>query len=325
MRIRPLLVVAVAVWALLPYGPAFCATDYPTKSVRLVVPFPPGGASDLAGRIMAQVLGKQLGATIFVDNRPGAGGTVGSEQAVRSPADGYTLLLMAAGPITVGPSIFPSYPFDVERDLAPVAIIATIPNIVTIHPSVPATDLAGFIAYARQHPDEIDYASSGNGSLAHLSGELLKQLTGIRMTHVPYRGTGPALADLVAGQVKLLIDNMPPAMPFVRAGSLRALAVTGQARSPAAPDLPTAVEAGLPGYVVESWTGLAAPGGTPEPIITRLYEAMRAGLQDNEVRQQLGSLGAQVDIRSPQDSRRVIAADTERWRQLIASAHIRVD
>src|SRR4030095_4088305 len=242
-----------------------CAQTYPTKPIRLVVPFPPGGATDILARAVAQKLTETWGQSVVVDNRPGAGGNIGTELVAKAAPDGYTLEMGTVGTHAINASLYAKIPFDHVKDIAAVILVAGVPNVLVVNPSVPVNSVQELIAYTKANPGKLNFASSGAGTSIHLSGELFKVMAGVKMTHVPYKGSAPALQDLLGGQVQLMFDNLPPSLPQIKAGKLRALAVTSLARAPALPDVPTLSESGLPGFDASSWFGILAPAGTPGP------------------------------------------------------------
>ena len=257
---------------------------YPTKPIRLVVPFPAGGATDILAREVAKHLTETWGQSVVVDNRPGAGGNIGSELVAKSPPDGYTLEMGTVGTHAINASLYSKMPYDHVKDFVPVILVAGVPNVLVVNPSVPVNSVQEFIAYAKANPGKLNFASSGSGTSIHLSGELFKVMAGVQMTHVPYKGSAPALQDLLGGQVQLMFDNLPPSLPQIKAGKLRALAVTSATRAPALPDVPTVAEAGLPGFEASSWFGVLAPAGTPPAIVAKLHGALMTVMKDPGVR-----------------------------------------
>src|SRR5512140_1202101 len=250
------------------------AQSYPSKPIRLVCPFPPGGAVDIASRAVAHELTQILGQPVTVDNRPGAGGNIGAEITAKSAPDGYTLLMTTSGIMGINPALYSKLPFDPIKDFAPISMLVSLNNVLVLHPSVPAKSVQEVIALAKAQPGKLTYASSGNGTSIHLSGELFKTMTGVDMLHIPYKGSAPAVTDLLGGQVNMMFDNIPSSLPHIKAGKLRALAVTGAKRSQLLPDLPTIAEAGVPGYESYVWFGVVAPAGTPSSIVQRLNAAI---------------------------------------------------
>src|SRR5438552_13835540 len=242
------------------------AQTYPTRPIRLVVPFPAGGTTDILAREVGQRLSMTLGQPVVIDNRPGAAGNIGADLVAKSAPDGYTLLMGTVGTHAINASLYAKMPYDHVKDFAPIILVAGVPNVLVVNPSLPVNSVQELIAYAKANPGKLNFASSGPGTSIHLSGELFKVMAGVQMTHVPYKGSAPALQDLLGGQVQLMFDNLPPSLPHIKAGKLRALAVTSVARSPALPDVPTIAESGLPGFEASSWFGILVPAGTPSAI-----------------------------------------------------------
>jgi tripartite-type tricarboxylate transporter receptor subunit TctC len=299
------------------------AASYPSRPVRLVTGFAPGGPMDIVARIMGAWLAERLGQPFVVENRPGAGGNVGTEHVVRAPADGYTLLI--CGPVnTINAALYERLPFDFLRDIVPVAGIVHVPLVLVVHPSVPAATAAEFIAFARTPAARLAMASAGNGTPQHVAGELFKLTTGLDLTHVPYRGSGPALTDLLAGQVQVMFDAMPSAIGHVRAGRLRVLAVTTADRADALPDVPALHET-LAGYEASSWYGIGAPQGTPAEIVGQLNGAVNAGLADASLRARLADLGGTPIPGTPADLGRRFVSEAEKWARVVRAANIRLD
>jgi tripartite-type tricarboxylate transporter receptor subunit TctC len=299
--------------------------DYPTKPIRLVVPFPPGGATDLIARAVAQKLGETWGQSVVVDNRPGAGGNIGTELVARSAPDGYTLEMGTVGTHAINASLYSKIPYDHVKDFAPVILVAGVPNVLVVNPAVPANSVQELIAYAKANPGKLNFASSGSGTSIHLSGELFKVMTGVQMTHVPYKGSAPALADLLGGQVQLMFDNLPPSLPQIKAGKLRALAVTSATRAPALPDVPTVAESGLPGFEASSWFGILAPAGTSPAIIAKINGEVAKWLASPEGKDKLASIGANAAGGSPEDFARHIQAETAKWAKVVKESGAKVD
>lgn len=264
---------------------------YPDRPIRMVIPFAPGGAADVVGRITAQAMSEDLGQPVVVENRGGSGGIIGSQAALQAPADGYTIVLHTLSSGVMNAGLYRSMPFDLHRAFAPVGLVGTVPNIIVVNPGVPARTLQDLIALVRANPGRITYASSGPGTIVHLSGHMLANAIGAEMVHVPYRGSGPALADLMAGTVQVMVDTLPPYVALVQSGQVRALAMASSTRSAALPDVPTAAEAGLPGYETNNWHGVFVATGTPAPVIARLERALRNGIAAPATHQRLVSLG----------------------------------
>lgn len=316
------LALGLAAIALLVSAPA-SAVDYPTKPIRWVVPYPPGGTTDLLARIVAQRLSETLKQQVVIDNRPGAGNNLGTEIVVRAAPDGYTVLLVnpANG---INASLYKDLSFNFVNDIAPVAGLIRVPNVMEIHPGVPAKTVAEFIAYAKANPGKINMASSGSGTSVHLSGEMFKSMAGIDMVHVPYRGAGPALIDLVAGQVHVIFDNLPSSIEKIRAGQLRALAVTTSERSPALPGVPTVAET-VPGYEASAWFGMGAPKGTPAEIIALLNKAINDALAEPAMQAKLADLGGMLMTGTPEQFGAVIRSETEKWSKVVKDSGAKVE
>ena len=294
------------------------AQEYPTKPVRWVVAYPPGGTTDILARIMGQYLSEHLGQQFVIDNRPGAGNNIGTEVVVNSPPDGYTLIL--ANPANgINATLYRKLPFNFLRDIAPVAGITRVPNVMEVNPRFPAKTVAEFIAYGKANPGKINMASSGNGTSVHLSGELLMAMTGIKMTHVPYRGAGPALTDMIAGTVDVMFDNLPSSIEFVRSGKLRALGVTTEGRNPALPDVPAVTET-VPGYEASAWFGIGAPKGTPAAIIDKINRTVNAALADPKMKARLAELGGIPLIGTPAEFGKLMADETAKWEKVVKFA-----
>jgi tripartite-type tricarboxylate transporter receptor subunit TctC len=290
------------------------------RPVRLIAPFPPGGSIDITARLIGQWLSERLGQQIVVENRSGAAGNIGSETALNSSADGYTLLLCSVAN-AISATLYDKLNYNF-RDIAPVAGISRAPNVMVVHPSVPATTVPEFIAYAKANPGKINMASSGVGTSIHMSGELFKLMTGVNMEHVPYRGSGPMLTDLLAGQVQIAFDNLQPSIPHIRAGKLRALAVTTATRSEALAELPTIGDF-VPGYEASTWNGVCAPKHTSAEIVDRLNREINAGLADPTIKGRLAEMGAWVLPGSPADTGKLIADEIEKWGNVIRAANIK--
>jgi tripartite-type tricarboxylate transporter receptor subunit TctC len=299
------------------------AQDYPSRPVRIVVGLTAGSASDIVARLMGQWLSERLGQQFIVENRPGAGTNIAAEAVVRSAPDGYTLLL-AASPNAINASLYEKLSFNFIRDIAPVAAISREPNVVLVNPSVPTRTVPEFIAYAKANPGRINMASAGNGTTSHLAGEMFKMMAGIDLVHVPYRGGGPALTDLLAGQVQVFFPPMVVPIGQVRAGKLRALAVTTATRSEALPEIPTVGEF-VPGYEASVWFGLGAPKGTPAEIIDKLNRETNAALADPKIKARIAESGGNALAGSPADFGKLIADETEKWGKLIRAANIKAD
>ncbi len=301
------------------------AQAYPTKPIRLVVPVPAGGPPDILAREVAQKLTEAWGQAVVVDNRPGAGGNIGSELVAKSPPDGYTLLMGTVGTHAINPSLYAKMPYDHVQDFTPVILVAGVPNVLVVNPALPVSSVQGLIAYAKANPGKLNFASSGNGTSIHLSGELFKVMTGVDMTHVPYKGSSPALRDLMGGQVQLMFDNLPSSLALIKAGKLKALAVTSAARAAALPDVPTVAEAGLPGFEASSWFGVLGPAGTPPAIVAKLNGEIAKWLATPEAKDKLLSQGAITAGGTPEDFVRHIATETAKWQRVAKASGAKVD
>ena len=298
------------------------AQSYPSKPIKLVIPYAPGGSTDQIGRLVAKELAERLGQPLVVENRLGAGGTIGQEAVAKATADGYTLLFSAAGPLSVTPHLYPNLPYDPLKAFEPVTLIATQPLLLVVKPSLKAQNVEELIALAKNHPGKLSYASFGNGSAAHLAGEYFKSLTQTEMVHVPYKGSGPALVDLVAGQVDLMFDVFSTAAPLVKAGKLRALAITSPDRSAQFPQVPTMQQAGVAGFDAGTWFGLLAPAATPAAVIERLSKETNSALQSKEARDVLAGQGASVRGGSSGDFKKYFQAEYDKWGRIVKSAAI---
>ena len=313
---RAALSLAATLAILAPHA-ARAADAYPAKPVRFVVAFPPGGGTDIIARSIAQKLAERIAQQVVVDNRPGAGGNIGTDIVAKSAPDGYTLLMGSAGPLAINASLFAKMPFDPIKDLAPVTLAASTPNVLVVHPSLRAATVKELIALAKARPGEINFASSGHGTPAHLAGELFNSMAGVKMVHVPYKGAAPALADLLGGQVQLMFSTMPPALPHVKDGKLRALAVTSAKRSPAAPDIPTLDEIALPGFEANTWHGVVVPAGTPATIVARLNREIVAILHLPDVVERFSSQGAEALGSTPEEFAAYIRSETLKWAKVV--------
>jgi tripartite-type tricarboxylate transporter receptor subunit TctC len=299
--------------------------SYPVKPIKLVAPSTPGDAPDVIARLVADKLSVALGQPVVVENRPGAGGVVGSDAVAKAAPDGYTLIMGNAGSHGINAAVYSKLPYDIQRDFAPVSQVAVAPNVMVINPSVPATSVAEFIAYAKSQPGKLSYASGGNGSSAHMSMELFKSMTGIDIQHVPYKGASPAITDVITGQVVAFIGNLPPTVPHIKAGKLRALAVTTKSRSALMPELPTIAESGLPGFETVAWFGVLAPAGTPPDIVKRLSSEIAKIARMPEMRDKLIALGAEPVGSTPEEFKAVIDRDIAKWKPLAQKVGIKVD
>jgi tripartite-type tricarboxylate transporter receptor subunit TctC len=315
LRRRTFLRLAATTVALPAVARIASAQTYPSRPIRIVIGYTPAGSADITARLMGQWLSERLGQTVVIENRPGAGTNLATEAVVRAPADGYTLLLVAPAN-AINATLFEKLNHNYLRDIAPVAGINRFPNVMEVNPSVPAKTVPEFIAYAKANPGKLSMASSGAGSTIHMSGELFKMMTGINMTHVPYRGSAPALTDMISGQVQVMFDNIPTSIEHIRAGKLRPLAVTGTARSELLPDIPIVADY-IPGYEASAWYGLGAPRGTPPEIIEKLNTTVNAILADPAVKKKFADMGATLIVSSPADFGKYVADETEKWGKVI--------
>jgi tripartite-type tricarboxylate transporter receptor subunit TctC len=297
------------------------AQAYPVKPVRMIVPFAPGGNTDIIARIVAPGMSKALGQQIVIENRGGAGSMIGTAIAAKSPPDGYTILMVSAAHV-INPAMVKKLPFDPVKSFVAISKVADVPAALVVHPSLPVKSVKELVALAKARPGELNYGSAGRGSIGHLSAELLGSLAKIKMTHVPYKGAGPALVDTIAGHVELLISSMPAVIPHARAGKLRMIGQAGEKRSPAAPGVPTMIEGGVPGFVVTAGFGLFAPAGTPRPAIDRVLAALKSSLSDPNVRQRLSSEGAEPVGSTPEEYERFTRSEIEKWIKVARGAGI---
>jgi tripartite-type tricarboxylate transporter receptor subunit TctC len=315
---------ALALLASLPQ--AAWSQSYPSRPIRLVVPFTPGGSTDILARAIGQELGKAWNATVVIDNVPGAGGAIGAEKVARAAPDGYTLLMGHIGTLAVNPSLYPKLPYNPLKDFAPVAWVANVPNVLVLHPSTPAGTMKEFVTYAKSNPGRLNYGSGGNGSAANLATEYLKLRANVSLVHIPYRGTAPAVTDLVAGQTQVLFTGVPAVIGQIRSGQLKALAVSGKARVEALPDVPTVNEAlGLKDFEADQWYGVVAPTGTPADIVAKLNQAINTALNSAELKKRLNAEGAVANPTTPEAFGKYIAAEIERWRPVITSGRVKAD
>jgi len=304
---------------------AASAQNYPVKPIRLIVPYPPGGPTDLVGRSIGQKLTEAWGQQVVVENRAGAASAVGTEVAARSPADGYTLLLGTSAGFCINPALGRKMPYDPERDFAPITMLVINPQILVVHPSMPVHSVKALVALAKSRPGQINYASVGNASPQHLGMEMLKSMTGISMVHVPYKGTVPAVTDILAGNVSLMFNSMPSVLPQANAGKLRGIAVSSARRSAAAPEIPTVAEAGVPGFDYVTWYGLFAPAGTPRDVVTRLNAQVVKILSEPELAKRFASQAAEPQGNTPEQLSQYRRSEFERWRKLIAEMKLKVE
>lgn len=304
------------------FAVAASAQEYPTKPVRFVVPFVPGGPTDIQGRMLGDKLTQRLGQQVIIDNRGGAGGNIGMEAVARAPADGYTIVIATVGTWAVNPHLY-KLSFDVLKDFAPIIQVSSSPGVLVVHPSVPAKNVKELIALAKARPGELNYGSSGVGGFGHVSGELFTLMTKTKMTHIPYKSSAPSLTDLISGQIQVLINNAISTVPHVKSGRMRALATTGATRSSALPDLPTVAEAGVPGYENSSWSAVAAPAGTPQPIIARLHKEFAGILTMPDIQKKHADVGARIIGGTPEQFHAYLKAEVEKFGKLVKAAGIK--
>jgi tripartite-type tricarboxylate transporter receptor subunit TctC len=323
-HLRSAALMLAAVLGLAATGAAVAQADWPTKTVRIVVPFAPGGTTDLTARVVAEQLSQSLKQTFVVDNKAGAGGNLGANEVAKAAPDGYTFLMGTPGTQSINQFLYPKMPYDTARDLVPVSFVVRVPNVLMLNPGVPAKNIKELIALAKARPGAISYGSPGNGSTGHLSTELFKTQAGVFVTHIPYRGSGPMLQDLMAGQIQMSIDNLPSALPLIQSGKLVALGVTSERPVPTLPGVPP-VASVLPGYVAEAWFVLVAPAGTPAPIIDKLSAEVDRILKKPEVVERFAKLGATPVGGTPKQLGDFIAAETLKWKGVVKTSGAKVD
>jgi tripartite-type tricarboxylate transporter receptor subunit TctC len=306
-------------------APAAMAQSFPNKPIRLVCPFPPGGAVDIASRAIAQELSKNLGQPVTVDNKPGAGGNIGGADVSRANPDGYTIFMTTSGIQAINPALYAKMPFDPNKDLTPVTALVSLNNVLVLHPSVKANSVSEVIAMAKSQPGAMNYASSGSGTSIHMSGEMFKSLTNVNITHIPYKGSAPAVNDLLGGQVMMMFDNIPSAIPHIKSGKLRALATTGAKRDPLLPDLPTMAEAGVAGYESGVWFGLSVPANTPREVIMKLNAEANKGTKSPEFVKRMTDLGYIIMGTSPETMAEMNKAEVQRWGPIVKASGAKAD
>lgn len=311
--------ILVALSALL-FGGTATAQDYPSRPVKIVVPFPAGGSNDIIARILAQKLGERTGQTFLIENRGGAGGNIGADAVATSEPDGYTLLLTAPPPLTINAALYKNLPYDPAKAFAPVSLVASVPIVLAVNPSIEANNVMELIALAKAKPGTLNFGSSGNGSTNHLAGELLKSMTGINIVHLPYRGAAPAMNDLIAGHIPMMFDNIPAVLPQVQAKAIKAIAVAGAKRASALPDVPTVAESGVPGFEASAWFGLVVPAKTPAPVLAKLEGEVDAILKMPDVQKRFTELGAEPGSISGAAFGRFLADETAKWTKIIQSS-----
>jgi len=301
------------------------AQAYPSKPIKMIVPFPPAGSTDLSARAVAGKLQERLGQPVVIENKPGAGGNIGGDLAAKSPPDGYTLFVGTVGTNAINAGLYSKMPYDHLKDFASVILLSKTPNVLVVNPSLPVNSVQDLVKLAKSKPDEVTFASSGVGTSIHMSGELFKAMAGVQMTHVPYKGSGPMLIDLMSGQVNLAFDNLSAAIQHIKSGKLKALATTGSKRAPQLPDLPTIQETGLPGYDSTSWNAIFAPAGTPKAIIDRLNKELDAILKSDETRKFLTDQGAEPGGGTPEQLDAFVRAETVKWAKVVKDSGAKAD
>lgn len=306
-------------------APAAAQPHYPGKPIRYIVPYPPGGPLDIVARALAQKIGPRLGQQVLVDNRPGAGGNIGADLVAKSPADGYTILMGAVATHAINPHLYRKLPYDPVRDFTPVTLITQVPNVLVVHPSLPVKQVSDLVTLARARPGALSFGSGSTGSAGHLAGELFKVMAKVDMVHVPYKGAAPAVADLLGGQIPLMFDNLASALPHVKSGRLRAVAVTTQVPSAQVPELPTIAASGLAGFDVSTWFGIFGPAGLPQPVLERLHAEVSDALRQPDLRAQLANLGAEPASISPQAFAAFVKRELGKYEEVVRASGARVD
>ncbi|QNN56588.1 tripartite tricarboxylate transporter substrate binding protein [Diaphorobacter ruginosibacter] len=321
---RSVLATLAAAACAMPFA-ASAADNYPSKVITIIVPFSAGGTTDILARVIAQDLTRQLGQSVVVDNRAGAGGNIGGALAARAPADGYTLFMGTVGTHAINAALYKKMPFNPVKDFQPLSRVANVPNLLVANPNQPFRTVPELIAYAKAHPGQVNFGSSGSGSSIHLSGELFKMMTKTDMVHVPYKGSAPAVTDLLGNQIAIMFDNMPSAINHVRAGKLRPIAVTTAKRSPELPDVPTIAEAGVPGYEATSWFGMFTVAGTPKPVVDKLSAALAKSLASPEVRTKIKEQGGEVVSETPEQFAAFIQSESDKWAKVVKASGATAD
>jgi len=316
---------AVASACTLAATPVALAQSYPTKSIRLICPFPPGGAVDIASRAIANELSKTIGQQVVVENKPGAGGNIGGAEAARAAPDGYTIFMTTSGINAINPALYSKMPFDPNKDLAPVSALVSLNNVLVVHPSVAAKSVTEIIAMAKAQPGKMTYASSGSGTSIHMSGEMFKHLAKVDILHIPYKGSSPALTDMLGGQVMMMFDNVPSALPHIKSGKLRALATTGAKRDATLPDLPTIAEAGVPGYESGVWFGLLVPAGTPRDIVAKLNAEAVKGTKSPDFVKRMTDLGYNIIGSTPEQMTEMLKTEVNTWGPIVKASGAKAD
>ncbi len=322
---NPLALVAVAFAVLAAAPQAGAQSPYPAKPIRFIVPYPAGGPLDTVARLLAQKVADNVKQPVVVDNKPGAGGNIGADLVAKAPPDGYTILMGAVATHAINPTLYSHIPYDPVRDFAPITQVASTPNVLVVNPTLPVHDVREFIAYAKAHPGQLNFGSGSTGSAGHLAGELFKSMAGVQMVHVPYKGAGPAMQDLIGGQIQLMFDNWSSSRAQVQAGRIRALAVTTARRSSLAPDLPTVAESGLPGFDISTWFGIFAPAHTPQPIVDRLHHEFTRALALPDVREKMLNMGAEPVGDTPAQFAAFIQGEAQKYAKVIRASGAKAD
>ena len=318
-------IAAAILAAVCPIGAVQAQEAWPTRPITVIVPFPAGGTTDIVARLAGVELSRELGQPVIIDNRPGAGGNIGSQAVARAQPDGYTLVMGTVGTHAINPSLYKKMPYDHVKDFAPISRVANVPNLLVANPSQPFKTVPELIAYAKANPDTLTFASSGNGTSIHLAGELFKVQTGVKMQHVPYKGSAPALADLMAGQTSIMFDNLPSSIAFVRAGKLRPIAITTLTRAPELPNVPTVAESGVPGFDASSWFGLLAPANTPPAVIKRIDDALIKILATTDLKKKIIDQGGEPVGEKPEQFAAFIKSETAKWAKVVKESGASVD
>ena len=319
------LAACLALSGLLGLADANAQQVFPVKPIQWVSPWTAGGGNDILSRALGEQLAKRLGQPVIVENRPGATGTLGTAMVARAAPDGYTLTLASAATHATAPATYPKLSYDPVKDFTPITLVATVSNVLVVHPSIPATNLRELIAYAKANPGKLNYSSVGAGSIQHLSGVMFNELAGVSTVHVPYKGTSPAVVDLLAGRVQMAFESMPTMLPYIRSGALRAIGVTTPQRTPVLPELPSLAEAGLPGFDASLWYAVMGPAGMPAPVVKTLHDAVVASLQSPEVMRRLSEQGADLATSTPEELAAFVRRDTEKWAGFIKRAGVTLD
>ncbi|WP_434711416.1 tripartite tricarboxylate transporter substrate binding protein [Rhizobium sp. YTUHZ045] len=325
MTRRKGLALALGLTAMLGLGRSAVAADFPERAITMVVPFAAGGSTDVVARIVAQKMSEDLGQQVIVQNVAGAGGNLGAGNVARAEPDGYTILMGTVATHALNPLILKSTPYDPEKDFAPVSLLVVVPNVLVVNPELPAKTVQELVALLKAEPDKYSYASSGNGTPLHLSGELFKSMAGVSMQHIPYKGAGPALNDVIGNQVPIMFDNLPSSSSHIKAGTLRALAVTTAERAPSFPDVPTIAESGIPGYETYTWNALFAPANTPSEVVTRLNASANKALKDPAVAERMKEFSATIVGSTPEELAAHVKAELAKWGPVVRGANIQME